>query len=309
MAGTINISRDLWDDPAFRDEEFSQREAWIWLIAEASWRPRHKPIGIKSVWTERGQVAVSNRFLAKAWKWSEPRVRRYLNMLENRRMITRVTDAGVTVITICKYDEYQNAPRVGDAGVTQQPTQERRTADANDNKGEIRDIDGDDDACAREPDDDQPDELPDPPPKSETEIRRERILIAMGHDPSGQTADGRIIGKIADMRRATAWREDLGLTLDEILEVIREVVARKGGEPPYGFSYFDKPMAQYAGQKNAPKLTPIEGGKSDVSAATRRSGSGSTSSQARAIQGQVAGFARALDQFQNGSGGGEGDDR
>lgn len=161
-----------------------------------------------------------------------------------------------------------------------------------------------DDAGAREPD-----EIPDPPPKSETEIRRERILVAMGHDPSGQTADGRIIGKIADMRRATAWQEDLGLTLDEILEVIREVVTRKGGEPPCSFNYFDKPMALYAGQKNAPKLTPIEGGKSDVPATARRAGPGTTTSQARAVQGQVAGFARALDQLQKGRGGGEEDDR
>lgn len=138
MAGTVNIARALWDDPTFRDSEMSQREAWIWLIAEASWRPRVKRIGTKEIELARAQVAASTRFLAAAWEWSEPKVRRYLDMLENRRMITRATDAGVTIITICKYDDYQSKPRDGDAATTQQPTQDRRTADANDNKGEIR---------------------------------------------------------------------------------------------------------------------------------------------------------------------------
>ena len=53
-------------------------------------------------------------------------------------MITRATDAGVTVITICKYDDYQNQPRNVGAATTQEPTHDRRTADANENKGEIR---------------------------------------------------------------------------------------------------------------------------------------------------------------------------
>lgn len=138
MSGTVNIARDLWDDPTFKDTEMSQREAWIWLIAEASWKARTRRVGTVEIDLKRGQLAASTRFMAKAWMWSEPRVRRYLDMLENRRMIARVTDAGVTVITICKYDDYQNAPRVGDAAATHQPTQDRRTTDANENKGEIR---------------------------------------------------------------------------------------------------------------------------------------------------------------------------
>lgn len=151
MSGTVNIARALWDDPTFRDTEMSQREAWIWLIAEASWRPRTKRIGTKEIELSRGQVAASTRFLAAAWEWSEPKVRRYLDMLENRRMITRVTDAGVTVITICKYDDYQSKPRDDDAAPTQQPTQDRRTADANENKGEIK-VKEEEGAQARETD-------------------------------------------------------------------------------------------------------------------------------------------------------------
>lgn len=165
MSGTVNIARDLWDDPVFTDAEMSQREAWIWLIAEASWKPRVKRFAGRDVSLGRGQVAASTRFMAAAWMWSEPRVRRYLDMLENRRMITRATDAGVTVITICKYDDYQSQPRAVDAQSTQEPTHDRRTADANEKKGEIRVIKEEEGACAREAFAEEPATNPKPPPR------------------------------------------------------------------------------------------------------------------------------------------------
>ena len=151
MAGTVNIARDLWNDPTFKDEEMSQREAWIWLIVNASWKPRMKRVGDQVVDLQRGQLAASTRFLADAWMWSEPRVRRYLAKLEDRRMIRRDTDAGVTVVTICNYDIYQNTPRGGDAEATQPPTQQRRTSDANQKKGEKREEDSDAIASGAEP--------------------------------------------------------------------------------------------------------------------------------------------------------------
>lgn len=138
MAGTVIIARDLWDDPTFKDAEMSQREAWIWMIAEASWKPRTKRVGSSEVELSRGQFVASTRFLAGAWGWSEARVRRYFDTLENRRMIKRETDAGITVVTICKYDEYQLMPKDSDAPSTHPSTHHRRTSDANENKGEIK---------------------------------------------------------------------------------------------------------------------------------------------------------------------------
>ena len=138
MSGTFNIPRDLWDDTAFKDAVMSPREAFIWLMAQASWKARVRRIGTCEIELKRGQLVASTRFLAKAWIWSEARVRRFLNMLEDRRMIDRVTDAGVNVITICKYDVYQNSPRVDDAPSEQEPTHQRRTSDAKENTREIR---------------------------------------------------------------------------------------------------------------------------------------------------------------------------
>ena len=134
MSGTVNISRDLWDDTAFAADPFSEREAWIWLIAEASWKPRARRVGDYVVNLERGQAAHSTRFLAETWGWTHSKVRRYLDRLEKLNLITRKTDTGVSVITVCKYDKFQNPAQASDTG----PTQVRHTSGTNEKKGEIR---------------------------------------------------------------------------------------------------------------------------------------------------------------------------
>src|SRR5689334_21579460 len=56
-------------DSFFRHEQMSQREAWIWLVAGAAWFPRQRRIETHVVDLNRGQLAVSVRFLAEAWRW------------------------------------------------------------------------------------------------------------------------------------------------------------------------------------------------------------------------------------------------
>lgn len=138
MSGTVNISRDLWDDTAFRDDEFSQREAWIWMIAEASWKQRTRRIGSQEITLERGQLAGSVRFFAERWKWTPARVFRYFDMLKNRNMIECSAGTAATVITICKYDTYQNPIRSGETQAERSPKQSRNSGETNEKKGEIR---------------------------------------------------------------------------------------------------------------------------------------------------------------------------
>jgi hypothetical protein len=72
-------------------------------------------VGSTVVDLERGQSANSTRFMAKAWSWSESRVRRFLKKLKSDAMIEVVSDAHATCITICNYDKYQSKPADGDA--------------------------------------------------------------------------------------------------------------------------------------------------------------------------------------------------
>lgn len=131
MSGFIAISRDLWDSADFADGPMSQREAFIWMVAEAAWKPRAKRVGSTVVDLERGQLAHSVRFLASAWGWSKSSVARFLKALQKRDTIRYTSGTGATVITICNYDRFQ--PQSDGAGTA--AGQQRDASGTNDNKG------------------------------------------------------------------------------------------------------------------------------------------------------------------------------
>lgn len=79
----------------------------MFLIAEAAWKPTTVRVGGVMVDLARGQCAHSVRYLAKRWAWSKSRVDRFLTRLKTGTLIGTAVGQGVTVITICKYDEYQ----------------------------------------------------------------------------------------------------------------------------------------------------------------------------------------------------------
>lgn len=137
-------------------------------------------------------------------------------------------------------------------------------------------------------------------------LDRETLLTAIGADPvSGLIGPcGRAIGGIVDMRIAGAWVDDLKLTQDEIVEVIRDVMARKTDGPPTTFKYFDKAMQRFAGLKTRPALTPIEGGQNERAIENRNFNAGGARSAigaaaaGQAHQNLVGAFARAVSREQ-----------
>lgn len=106
-AGVFAVSRAVFDHPAFAKEPFTEREAWLYLISEAAWRPVTIRVGGVQVDLQRGQCAHSIRYLADRWKWSKSRVDRFLGRLKIGTMIGTQAGHGVTVVTICNYDDYQ----------------------------------------------------------------------------------------------------------------------------------------------------------------------------------------------------------
>jgi hypothetical protein len=128
--GVFAVDRGIWAHPLFAEEKFSEREAFLWLVSEAAFRPRRVRVGASFIDLKRGQLAHSLRFMADKWQWPEPRVRRFLGRLKNDAVIVADSDAGQTRITICNYDAYQrvslpdDAP--ADAPVDAVATQDRR---------------------------------------------------------------------------------------------------------------------------------------------------------------------------------------
>lgn len=129
------VSRGIWDHPEFAPSEFSEREAFLWLVSEAAWKPRTARAGRVVVDLDRGQLCASVRFIAAAWGWSKSRVDRFLKRLENRDMLTTSSGTGQLVITLCNYDKFQSFRDASGTQAGHDPGHERDTIGTNYKKG------------------------------------------------------------------------------------------------------------------------------------------------------------------------------
>lgn len=106
--GYILLHRSVFDSERFAEEPFTEREAWIWMLAQASYQPHKIRYYSKMITVGRGEVPTSLRRLSEKWRWSVNRVVRFLTLLESEFMISKKTNTGFIVITICNYDKYQS---------------------------------------------------------------------------------------------------------------------------------------------------------------------------------------------------------
>ena len=80
--GYYQMHRGWLDHHTLQGEPFDRRSAWCWLVEEAQWQGRRCQIGGQFVELKRGQLSHSTRFMARAWGWSEARVRRFAAVLD-----------------------------------------------------------------------------------------------------------------------------------------------------------------------------------------------------------------------------------
>lgn len=128
MSRWVRVDVSVFEHEFFASPEpFSEREAWLWLIANAAWKNTTHRVGNVMLDVPVGSLFATLRGLQSAWHWgSDKRVRSFISRLENGRMVETKTDAGKTHITICNYGRYQDAGRTEDAA----RTQAGRSADA-----------------------------------------------------------------------------------------------------------------------------------------------------------------------------------
>ncbi|CAO3453260.1 hypothetical protein [Azospirillum argentinense] len=135
MSGFYLMHRGWQDNPAFNNEPFSRRDAWVWLIETANYAEGRWSAGGRTIVLKRGQLCRPLRKIAEAWQWDEAKVRRFLSRLKADAMILCETDAKMTLISICNYDEYQSLAdderRKDDATATHH----RRNGDAHKKEG------------------------------------------------------------------------------------------------------------------------------------------------------------------------------
>jgi hypothetical protein len=106
LSGYVRLYRSLFGHPAFRDE--SQAMAFAWMIGKASWRDTRVRYKGHSINLKRGQLAISVRDMGAAFDRDKAWIERLWKRLKSETMIETRTEAGVTIITICNYGEYQH---------------------------------------------------------------------------------------------------------------------------------------------------------------------------------------------------------
>lgn len=238
--GVFAIDRGVWDHDYLADPQpFSRREAWIWLLSEAAWKPHRRRIMGRQIELARGQLAASYRFMASKWRWSEARVRRFVSGLISEAMVDAKADAGLTVITICNYNKYQRVSLPDDAmpesDVDAGATQERRKVEDK----EYKELDGGGEARGQG--------LVSPEAWS---ISDELAVIA-GHsaDPKGHPP-----GWHGAPMRVQAWLNE-GWGREIILIGAKAAMARKRDGPPHSVNYFEPAIARALADQSKPVPT------------------------------------------------------
>jgi hypothetical protein len=108
MSRWIRVQTAIFDHEIFAAEPFSEREAWLWLIARAAWKATVHRVGAAVLPVPPGCLFVTIRQMQLAWKWtSTRRVHQFLQLLASQNMIETSAETGKTRISICNYSRYQ----------------------------------------------------------------------------------------------------------------------------------------------------------------------------------------------------------
>lgn len=161
MSGYIRLYRGWRDCEVFAEEPMSEREAWLWLIERAAWKPaiRTNAKG-ERLRIERGQLHVSLRALETTFGWGKNKVARFLQRLVDHDMIGTASGQSGTVLTVLNYCKYQDERDSRDA---ESGTVSGQPRDTHKEGKEGKEEKGDAPARVRTPDFEVPDWVPSEP--------------------------------------------------------------------------------------------------------------------------------------------------
>lgn len=130
VGGFIYLHRQLRDHPYWEDPE--RLKAWIDILLMAAWKDTRRMVGVTQVDLKRGEFIASERFLAKRWKWSRGKVRRFIRAAHDMNELCTQTDTNTgTTYLVVKYEGYQtHRPSNGPATDQQQYQQQDQSKES-----------------------------------------------------------------------------------------------------------------------------------------------------------------------------------
>jgi len=106
-AGFFKLKRSffshwLWDE----ERVYNRGEAFLDLLQLAAFAPTKRIVKDQLIQVPIGGVIASERFLAVRWKWSRNKVRHFLHLLKEDKMLDQRKDQGQTVLILCNYERH-----------------------------------------------------------------------------------------------------------------------------------------------------------------------------------------------------------
>jgi hypothetical protein len=104
--GFISLHRKIEDNPIFQDSELFH--LFICLLLDANHEKKRLLQNGQEIWIERGQVKTGQHLLALKTSIPRGNVWRKLQTLQNLGIVSIVPSSKFSIITIVKYEDYQN---------------------------------------------------------------------------------------------------------------------------------------------------------------------------------------------------------
>lgn len=108
MNGFIKLYRSLIDNPLWSDKPFSKGQAWVDLLMMTNWKDSDVKAGNEIRTIHRGEIGVSQKWLADRWGWSRKKVCFFLKYLEREKMIAVLGTSKGTTIRIENYTKFND---------------------------------------------------------------------------------------------------------------------------------------------------------------------------------------------------------
>ena len=112
-AGFFKLKRSffshwLWDE----DRIYNRGEAFLDLWQLAAFAPTKRIVKDQLIRVPIGGVIASERFLSTRWKWSRNKVRHFLHLLKEDKMLDHRKDQGQTVLILCNYERHASSQTI-----------------------------------------------------------------------------------------------------------------------------------------------------------------------------------------------------
>lgn len=133
--GFIFLHRRIFFNKYYFSQPFTKSSAWIDLLLLANFTESYFEVRGVGVPVKRGQLAYSQLTLAKRWRWSIGKIKRFLSVLKMDGQIDYQNTNVTTIITILNYDQYQkmNGQTDEQSETKRKPNRRHNNNDNNDN--------------------------------------------------------------------------------------------------------------------------------------------------------------------------------